>query len=212
MISPPSTIDITPRWDSTAPRAPREFNSITYFDDILKAALVPDDAGNEESLLPQNQGTQIIPGSQSSQKRVDKIVSLSKIPREAYTLETSRHHVFLASQKWEGVVTSKSQESFWATLHELTATQPDDEAEFFLSEVSEDDLPLVEEGAKFIFAVGRLYEPGGTVRRCLNLSFRRLPNWSPDAILDAHERAKVIAEKLEPRDDSRNPSEGPSTE
>ncbi|NNN06109.1 MAG: hypothetical protein HKL90_09445 [Elusimicrobia bacterium] len=103
----------------------------------------------------------------------------------------------LVLKKWEGTVTFKATDYFLAQLRDLLdSTAPEEAAEFPLSDVSEDDRALIEEGAFFIFSVGQEIDRARNVRRVTNLYFRRMPHWSPNAILSARERAEILEKRL----------------
>jgi hypothetical protein len=111
--------------------------------------------------------------------------------------EASRFEVL---QQWEGVVDMIAPGEFTATLHDLThPTMPPEEATFDLSEVSEGDLDLVEQGAVFYWVLGyKRSTAGGQKTRTSDLIFRRLPIWSASdlsrAIKEAEALRKAFAE------------------
>lgn len=118
------------------------------------------------------------------------------LPVEKYTSATA-NCTFLASKKWEGVVLSIGEETFMARLSGLASkTTVEEEAELPISDVTEDDRELLQEGAFFFFSVGYITRPYGTRERSSRIRFRRLPVWSPDEILDANIRAKSILKNL----------------
>lgn len=110
----------------------------------------------------------------------------------------SRHEFsqrFLAEQMWEGSVTRIDKASFVARLIDVQ-TDDEDEAELPLSDVSDDDLELLVPGAAFYFSIGYLFSRDGSRQRCARLRFRRVPRFSPDEILDAHERAAARVRRI----------------
>jgi hypothetical protein len=91
---------------------------------------------------------------------------------------------------WEGVVDEVSADHFVARLLDRKGgSRIDTEAaKIPFSEVKEDDLPLIREGAIFYLTVYRVLTPphGRTTR----LYFRRLPAWTPSVLASAHSRAQ----------------------
>ena len=82
-------------------------------------------------------------------------------------------------QQWEGTVTEIGDESFVARLRDLTVLKhPEERAEFSVSEVHENDLPLLRVGSVFYWAVGRRHQANGQRLVTSELRFRRLPQWT----------------------------------
>lgn len=100
---------------------------------------------------------------------------------------------FFALQRWEGVVTECRDDTFLARLTDLTAEGPAEEVELPLTDVSPEDLPLVELGAVFYWSIGYRDESSGRRLRASTLRFRRLPVWSEHELEAAAERAAEIA-------------------
>lgn len=92
-------------------------------------------------------------------------------------------------QKWEGVVLSISQDSFCARLHDLTAINPEEEAEFSIEDVKEDDKDLLQLGAVFYWSIGYFTSRTGQKMRSSIIKFRRLPAWSAKEIKAIEQRA-----------------------
>ncbi len=118
------------------------------------------------------------------------------IPPEALQEDAPAHYIFLASRKWEGAVISIEDETFHARLVDMSEQAEDEEAEFPISDVSDDDRALLQEGANFYFSVGYLVSESGSRQRCARMRFRRMPKWSPDEIIEAHARAKGLRSRL----------------
>src|SRR5882672_1500921 len=57
-------------------------------------------------------------------------------------------------QKWEGYVTEVQNGTFFARLTDVSGGGAEEEAEFAVSELSRDDLPLLEPGAGFYWSIG----------------------------------------------------------
>jgi hypothetical protein len=100
---------------------------------------------------------------------------------------------FLALQRWEGVVTECRNDTFIARLTDLTAEGPAEEVELSISDVSPEDLSLVELGAVFYWSIGYRDDASGSRLRASTLRFRRLPVWSEQELDAATERAAEIA-------------------
>ena len=85
-------------------------------------------------------------------------------------------------------------DKFAARLIDLTGTpaSPDEEAEFSITELSDDDLPLVVPGAIFRWSVGIETKPGGGKQSVSQIIFRRLPQWTKRGL----ERADKLAGEL----------------
>jgi hypothetical protein len=105
--------------------------------------------------------------------------------------------VFLALQRWEGVVLECREEEFLARLTDLTDEDVgEEEVELLFEDVPGEDRVLVKPGAVFYWAIGYRYEPSGQSSRVSTLRFRRLPVWSTSELAAAEERASQIAEVL----------------
>lgn len=103
---------------------------------------------------------------------------------------------FDALQKWEGHVVSVSESEFTATLIDLTRPGVEEEAVLDLTELSEDDLPLVQPGAVFYWSVGYRVEQSGERSRSSVIWFRRLPAWTEKDIERARRRARDLKDQL----------------
>jgi len=95
-------------------------------------------------------------------------------------------------QKWEGVVTEVEKDIFNARLLDLTDDNPEEEADFSIEEVSEDDRKLLKPGAVFYWSLGYLTTGTGQVIRTSIVKFRRLPAWTETEVKRAQEQAAEI--------------------
>lgn len=95
-------------------------------------------------------------------------------------------------QKWEGVVTEVEKDIFNARLLDLTDDNPEEEADFSIEEVSEDDRKLLKPGAVFYWSLGYLTTGTGQVIRTSIVKFRRLPAWTETEVKRAQEQAAKI--------------------
>lgn len=81
---------------------------------------------------------------------------------------------FQTLQKWEGYIVAIDGENIIVRLKDITNGGIDEEAEFTFSDVSEDDKPLIEEGAVFYWNLGYQITKG-TRKKASIIRFRRLP-------------------------------------
>jgi len=103
---------------------------------------------------------------------------------------------FLLMQKWEGVVTRIADDSFFATLTDLTAAGEDEEAEIPIDEISPADMSLLHEGAVFYWCIGYRDTLMGQRIRASEIRFRRLPTWSKRELDTARKEAEELVELL----------------
>ena len=112
------------------------------------------------------------------------------VPR-AHLVSTRPDDRYMLLKKYEGVVTSRGEESFTARLFENVGDYPVVEAEFDLEELSETDRGLAVEGAALVWTIGYRYD-GSTRKRESAIYLRRLPSWSDKEI----EQSSRAAEEL----------------
>jgi hypothetical protein len=118
-------------------------------------------------------------------------------PKHIIFLKTKpRQSVFTSLQKWEGVVLEVWEDAFLARLVDLTRPGPDEEAEFPLDEISEEDRPLVRPGAIFYWNIGYHDSSSGQRTRASIIRFRRLPAWRREEIEAARLEAERIRESI----------------
>jgi hypothetical protein len=126
-----------------------------------------------------------IPGK-AELRVIPKPLSMAKNPNVAA-------RPFYLIQQWEGKVSKTLADSFVATLEDKTTpTNPGEEVEIELSEISEEDRALVRSGAFFYWSVGYEDAPGVPRQRVSRIRFRRLPGWTSREI----ERAKKSSEQF----------------
>jgi hypothetical protein len=101
---------------------------------------------------------------------------------------------FNSLQTWEGVVMEVLEDSFFARLVDLTESNPDEEAEFPLEEVSEEDRKLVKPSAVFYWNIGYHDSRSGQRTRASVIRFRRLPAWTSKEIETAKREARDLRE------------------
>ncbi|WP_143166142.1 hypothetical protein [Desulfofustis glycolicus] len=107
---------------------------------------------------------------------------------------------FLSKQKFEGTIISIKDDTFVAKLTNLTEETPDEEAEFSINEISDDDLPLLALGAVFYWNIGYMITRGGRKHACQILYFRRLPIRSKLEIKEARMRVEKLLRWLDDED------------
>jgi hypothetical protein len=73
---------------------------------------------------------------------------------------------------------SKRSDSIVVRLVDKTNQGPEEEAEILLDDISPDDLPLVQAGAVFYWAVGYYNSSARQRIRQSTIVFRRLPTWT----------------------------------
>jgi len=91
---------------------------------------------------------------------------------------------FALLQEWEGYVVSISNETFTARLMDITsnATIEDEEADFLLSDLDDNDRRKISPGSIFRWVIGYRRSPGGTKDRSSRIVFRNLPAWTTKEI------------------------------
>lgn len=98
-------------------------------------------------------------------------------------------------QKWEGTVLAMGKDSFIARLHDLTSQNAEEEAEFPLEEVSEEDKQLLVQGALFYWDIG-YRDNFGQRERISSIRFQRMPAWRVKDLEASKIKAAYIREKL----------------
>lgn len=109
--------------------------------------------------------------------------------------------IFESLNKWEGFVTEVKEDYFCARIKDLTNDRSLEEyVEFSFSEVNEDDIKLINEGAIFYWTIGYHVSSSGQKTRSSLIRFRRLPAWSKNAIDQREKKVNQILRIL----DSKN--------
>jgi hypothetical protein len=88
----------------------------------------------------------------------------------------------LTFQKWRGVVKEVSGETFIGHLTDLLRNVPEEEAEFYQIDVSDDDKELLCVGAVFYWCIGYTISASNQQRRTSFLRFQRLPIYTVDSV------------------------------
>lgn len=109
---------------------------------------------------------------------------------------------FEAEQEFEGAVVAvdDSDGTFTARLVDLSHGGLDEEGEFSLREISEDDRFLVVPGATFSWVIGLQWRKKQSIR-VSEIRFRRLPPFSREAIAQAEAHALELSKLLSAQDD-----------
>lgn len=100
---------------------------------------------------------------------------------------------FKSEQEFEGHVieVDVANDSFWARLIDISGMGPDEDVEFDLNEVPEDDWKLIVPGALFSWNIG-LEIRDRQVRRVAEIRFRRFFKFSKETISKAEQRADEL--------------------
>lgn len=114
----------------------------------------------------------------------------ARVP-QAKILRSHTDQRYILLKKYEGFVTARGEDSFWARLFESNSDYPVIEAEFDLEELSEIDRELAVEGAPMVWTIGYAYD-GSTRKRESLIYMRRLPPWSVKEL----EQGRKAAEDL----------------
>jgi hypothetical protein len=104
--------------------------------------------------------------------------------------KNKRRNQFKCLQKWRGVVLEVLQDSFMAKLEDYNEVTPDEVAEILRSEISDEDLPLIQNGSVFYWSIGYHVNSSGQRKRASIIRFRRLPVWTPMELKEAEVRAQ----------------------
>lgn len=105
---------------------------------------------------------------------------------------------FMVLQAWEGRVTDVHEETFWARLVDKTNGGPEEEAKFYVDDVSADDRDLLQTGGVFYWSVGYFDSATGERLKSSLIRFRRLPAWSHRTIAELERRVdEVVGEPNE---------------
>ncbi len=119
---------------------------------------------------------------------------LEAVAPTAISSARTRPTRFELKQQWEGTVVEILEDSFVATLKDLTdSSNPEESSELFLDDVGETDRPLLEPGAIFYWSVGYEDTPRGRERKSI-IRFRRLPGWSARSLVAAKTKASELSD------------------
>lgn len=101
-------------------------------------------------------------------------------------------------QEWEGTVTDVDGDTFMARLTDLTAGKrvAEEEADFLVDDLTDDDRQLLVPGAIFRWVVGYQRASGGSKKRVSHVVFRRLPMLTEKDAAEAREEGTRRAAAL----------------
>lgn len=135
----------------------------------------------------------------SSPKTQDALSAMA-LPRMLVTpSRASATPNFITLSEWEGVVEAVDGESntFSATLQDVDSEgAPEEYAEFFIEDLRQDDLALLQPGAIFRWVIGKREDEFGTVERTSRVVFRRLPAYSGADMSRANARAAELVNAI----------------
>jgi hypothetical protein len=105
---------------------------------------------------------------------------------------------FLVLQQWEGFVTEVGFDFFGVKLIDLTAgkTNVSEEAELPISDLSEDDRKILQEGAVLRWLIGYRISPHGTRQRFSSIFLRRVAGPTEDRISEIRREASKLAASI----------------
>lgn len=107
-----------------------------------------------------------------------------------YPFKSQRATLFTSLIKWRGVVLKIYEDCFLCRLVDQDGNSPDEEAEILLSEISDEDLQLIDIGAVFYWSIGYQTNRSGTRSRSSIIRFRRLPVWKSEELSEAQKKAE----------------------
>ena len=145
--------------------------------------------------VKENEEVRVIPFPMMERKQ-----SISNQPEDANTKRGTISYLkpiktqskFTALQKWEGFVLDVGEETFTAWLVDLKNQGIEEEAEIYITEVTEEDHPLLKPGAVFYWSIGHFDHYSGQRFNTGMIRFRRLPGFSRQEIDLAQEKAQEI--------------------
>jgi hypothetical protein len=105
---------------------------------------------------------------------------------------------FQVIQEWEGYVQEINNDTFTASLLDITANQnyPTEEADFNIEDVNKFDRHFLRNGAIFRWVIGYYQSPAGSKRRSSELVFRRMSRFSSSSIKKADKKAKEFKDEI----------------
>ena len=107
-----------------------------------------------------------------------------------YPAKYQRATLFTSLIKWRGVVLEIYKDCFLCRLVDQEGNSPYEEAEILLSEISDEDLQLIDIGAVFYWSIGYQTNPSGSRIRSSIIRFRRLPVWRSEELSEAQKKAE----------------------
>lgn len=100
-------------------------------------------------------------------------------------------------QEWEGYVIDINKDGFTARIMDLTNRDvKEEEAEFELNDLSDDDKRRLRIGAIFRWSIGYHISAGGSKQRYSRIIFRNMPVWSERELKKNEKLAVELSRKL----------------
>jgi len=109
-----------------------------------------------------------------------------------------QHSPFFVLQEWEGVVTEVMDNTFIASLLDVTKKRyvEDEEAEFSIDDLTDDNKRQLKPGAVFRWIIG-YRSIAGTKERSSKVVFRRMPEWTQRDLTLAKLKAREISASID---------------
>jgi hypothetical protein len=193
--SAPSTLPEESGWFQPQPLATRDIGLVgnTFKSQIKRELVLDRDSDSTTAALASAPATGTMPAAESLARRINQAVHRT-IPRSLPTPVLSLQPL----QEWEGYVVEIESKKFWARLVDRTTGGKVEEelAEFPIGDVSDEDRNLLTVGSVFRWVIGYQRARGGSKRRVSQVTFRRMPAWSPNELKDAEKTAKKFVETI----------------
>ncbi len=157
----------------------------------LRPDLLPNDVSVRKSLEFARDTIAYVEMGERSSFELNSMVVQRDVPVLRLIDKEQEGHA-LTFQKWKGIVKCISEDTFVAQVADLISSVPDEEAEFSLSDIQNDDKELLSVGAVFYWCIGYVYSRSNQVTRASFLRFQRLPLYSQDSVTVAVQKAKDI--------------------
>ena len=145
--------------------------------------------------LPKNEITPLTP-AESILTDTLPFQSPNKTPVPSVKKVTLLQNRFVSLQKWQGEVIEVKGDTFWARLKDLTTKGVEEEAEFAIEEVSEEDKKLIKPGGVFYWNIGYQVSYQGQQTKVSIIRFRRLPAWKKEELDAAKNRAQKVQDNI----------------
>ncbi|MBC8986688.1 hypothetical protein H9X96_12965 [Pedobacter sp. N36a] len=97
---------------------------------------------------------------------------------------------YTLTQRWLGTIIELNENGFIAKLEDLNSGGTFEYADFFNTEVSKDDKPLVKYGGVFYWSLGYANDKGSVKKESI-IRFQRLPEWSIEEIDSAIDKSRL---------------------
>lgn len=190
MTEATSTLDLPLKWAAKEGRKDDALQTGFFLFQGDEGRVVVRGPSEKHGTIPDSRSvTATFSGSESG-VRSSSPARATHVP-ETRVLRGQLNQRYIQLKKYEGFVTARDENSFWARLFENDSDYPVIEAEFDLEELSETDRKLVVEGAPLVWTIGYGYE-GSTRKRESLIYLRRLPAWNDKEL----EKGRAAADEL----------------